>query len=144
MIKQLLSLALMLAALCVVPSVTEAQRGRTNWNRGNARVMNHERAPVVIPPRDRVVVAPPRVTPAAPPVLVHLPPPPPRAYHRPMAPRWRQAVWIDGYWRWSGDRYTWIQGRWVRPHRGFAWIQPRWEERDEGWVMVPGRWMRVR
>ena len=148
MIKQLLWLALTLAALCLVPSVTQAQHGHHRGQLEHAARRYGAHAPVVVaPPRERaVVVAPPRgrVIVAPPPVLVHLPPPlPQHAFRRPMAPRWRQAVWMEGYWQWNGDQYVWIDGRWVRPRRGYAWVQPRWEERDQGWILIPGRWSPV-
>ncbi len=28
------------------------------------------------------------------------------------------AVWIAGYWNWSGGRRYWVPGRWEHPHHG--------------------------
>jgi hypothetical protein len=67
-------------------------------------------------------------------------PPPPRWETRPSRP-WREAVWVDGHWQWSGHRYVWVNGHWDRPGRGFTrWDRGRWEHGPHGWTWVDGRW----
>jgi hypothetical protein len=50
-------------------------------------------------------------------VPVTFPPRPPPVEFIPPAPD-PHAVWVDGSWEWSGDRYGWIAGRWVIPPAG--------------------------
>jgi hypothetical protein len=50
-------------------------------------------------------------------------------------------VWIDGYYRWSGNRYVWVSGKWIVPPRaGAIWIAARWVPRDGSYVFIAGRW----
>lgn len=68
-----------------------------------------------------------------------VPPPPlkPRPGPRP-SPR---AVWIDGYWRWTGVDYVWIDGYWEpRPPIGKTWTSGSWVHTSRGWYWRPGRW----
>ena len=67
-------------------------------------------------------------------------PPPPRWDNRPNRP-WRNAVWVDGHWKWTGKRYVWVSGRWERPRQGFSrWDRGRWERGERGWHWTEGRW----
>ena len=74
-------------------------------------------------------------------VYVQLAPPPPRTIIIPPRPA-PAAVWISGYWDWSGSRYVWVPGRWNAkpPHPGAQWTPDRWVKTHRGWVREPGRW----
>lgn len=78
-----------------------------------------------------------RVRPAA--VVVYDAPPPVRVTVRP-APPVASAIWIEGYWQWSGATWVWEPGRWEQPRVGHVWVQPRWNRRGRGWVFVGGGW----
>ena len=68
-------------------------------------------------------------------------PPAPQAEVVGVAP-YPGAVWIGGYWGWSGGRHVWSPGRWEHPRPGYTWEPHRWERRDRGYVMVRGGWRR--
>lgn len=78
---------------------------------------------------------------ASPPVVVPYPPPAARVEQVPERPT-ADAVWIDGYWRWTGSGYDWVAGVWRVPLPGRAyapadtvrrrngellWYAPRWK-----------------
>jgi len=51
------------------------------------------------------------------------------------------AVWIGGYYRWSGAGWVWVRGYWGRPPWPRAhWIGGRWTRQGGGWVWVGGYW----
>ena len=81
--------------------------------------------------------------PPAPPVeevIVEAPPPVQVEELRP-APPFQGAVWIPGYWHWSGVRHVWAAGRWSPRPAGYAWEQHRWDRRPDGrWVQREGHW----
>ena len=52
------------------------------------------------------------------------------------------AVWIGGYWGWSGNRYSWVPGRWDHGRQGYAWNPHRWENRGGRWQLQGGGWRR--
>lgn len=53
------------------------------------------------------------------------------------------AVWIGGYWGWSGGRHTWVGGRWEQPRAGYRWEPHRWEPAGGGrWQLHGGGWTR--
>jgi hypothetical protein len=56
-------------------------------------------------------------------------------------PPWPGAVWIGGYWNWTGVRFVWLGGRWERPTPGFRWMPHRWERRAGHFRFVPGHWI---
>jgi hypothetical protein len=68
-------------------------------------------------------------------------PPPPRV-ESPGPPPSPGAIWIAGYWTWSGAQFVWQPGRWETPQPGAAWVPGRWKKTGEGWVWEPGRWRR--
>jgi hypothetical protein len=73
-----------------------------------------------------VASSPPRSPPAR---VEYVPPPRPGQ------------VWVQGSWRWAGNRYQWVPGRWARRPRRFArWEQGRWVRQPRGWVWVEGHW----
>ncbi|HEY4068607.1 MAG TPA: hypothetical protein VGM74_17015 [Burkholderiaceae bacterium] len=66
------------------------------------------------------------------PLVVDVAPPPPMVEVVPALP-FAGALWIGGYWGWSGGRHQWIGGHYERPRPGYAW-------RPHAWVNVGGRW----
>lgn len=64
--------------------------------------------------------------------VVEVAPPAPYAELVSAAP-YPGAVWINGYWGWSGQRHQWVPGYWESPRAGYAW-------RPHVWVQVGGRW----
>ncbi|HEX8951159.1 MAG TPA: hypothetical protein VF945_04905 [Polyangia bacterium] len=88
-------------------------------------------------PRPLAVYQPPL---AGAPIVVRAVPPPLLIESRPELPR-PDAVWIPGYWSWSGRRYVWIGGVWSAPRPGWVWIAPQWQRRSDGrWQWLPGHW----
>jgi hypothetical protein len=73
---------------------------------------------------------------------IALAPPPARVEVAPPAP-YAGAVWIDGYWDWSGGRHVWRAGHYERPRPGYIWVGRRWERRGHGWRASGGRWHRL-
>lgn len=80
-------------------------------------------------------------TPAGGVVVVSGPPPTPMVEARPGPPD-TQAVWIAGYWHWSGMQYAWIPGHWERAAPGARWHAPRYTIRDGTYYYEPGGWSR--
>jgi len=77
---------------------------------------------------------------AAPPgVAVGGPPPAPIVEIRPGPPVGR-AVWVSGYWHWTGMQYTWIPGHWEEDHPGAVWRAPRYSLREGVYFYEPGGW----
>lgn len=74
-------------------------------------------------------------------VAVSGPPPEPVREARPLPPD-AQAVWVAGYWHWSGMQYTWIPGHWESPPAGASWHAPRYSLRDGTYFYEPGSWSR--
>lgn len=69
-------------------------------------------------------------------------PPAPYTEAIPAAP-YPGAVWIGGYWDWSGGRHHWVSGRWAQPRPGYRWHARRWEPAPRGgWVLRGGYWAR--
>jgi hypothetical protein len=74
-------------------------------------------------------------------VAVTGPPPEPMREARPEPPD-AQAVWVAGYWHWSGMQYTWIPGHWENAPPGASWRAPRYSLRDGTYFYEPGSWSR--
>jgi hypothetical protein len=72
-------------------------------------------------------------------VAVSGPPPAPMRETRPLPPGER-AVWIAGYWHWTGMQYTWIPGHWEEARPGAVWRAPRYSLRDGVYFYEPGGW----
>ncbi len=71
-------------------------------------------------------------------------PPAPRAESRPVAPA-PHAIWVAGYWQWTGAEFVWIVGSWqFVPTPGARWQSARWKIKVGGAVLLPGRWIRGR
>ena len=58
-------------------------------------------------------------------VIVQAAPPAARLEVCPPVP-YASAIWVKGYWWWSGISYAWISGHYVRPIRGYHFVAPRW------------------
>lgn len=70
---------------------------------------------------------------------VGAPPPEPMQEVRPTPPN-VQAVWIAGYWNWTGVQYAWIPGHWESPPPGVRWRAPHYSFRDGTYFYEPGGW----
>jgi hypothetical protein len=69
-------------------------------------------------------------------------PPPPVVEVQPAAPV-VGAVWIPGYWQWTGRRHNWVAGRWSAPRPGYVWVAQRWDRHGNRWASAPGHWQVV-
>ncbi|HEY9105923.1 MAG TPA: hypothetical protein VIN58_04535 [Roseateles sp.] len=78
---------------------------------------------------------------AEPGVVVDVAPPPPYAEVVPALP-YAGAVWIEGYWGWSGGRHRWVPGYYERPRPGYRYEPHRWESRGGRWHLRGGGWVR--
>ena len=70
-----------------------------------------------------------------------LPPPPVREVI--IARPHPQAVWVEGYYSYSGygGRYEWVPGHWqTPPPRYRTFVRPYWERRGGSYVYVRGYW----
>lgn len=53
------------------------------------------------------------------------------------------AVWVGGYWNWSGGRHVWVPGHYVRANPGYRWQPHYWQRRPGGgWWLRGGVWVR--
>ncbi len=82
----------------------------------------------VVAPYPRYAVAEPAYEGPA----VYVAPPAPYVEVIPVIP-FPGAIWIGGYWGWSGGRHQWVPGRWDRPRVGYAW-------RPHAWLHIGGQW----
>lgn len=72
-------------------------------------------------------------------VVVSGPPPAPVHEERPPAPN-PQAIWVAGYWHWTGMQYAWIPGHWEAPPSGAVWAAPRVTTQDGRYIYESGGW----
>ncbi|WP_394825320.1 hypothetical protein [Pendulispora albinea] len=72
-------------------------------------------------------------------VVVNGPPPLPLQEERP-APPGATAVWVNGYWHWTGAQYTWIPGHWENAPPGQSWYAPRYSASEGAFFYQPGGW----
>ena len=79
---------------------------------------------------------------AAPVVVVDVPPPAPYVEVVPVMP-YPGAVWIGGYWGWSGGRHQWVNGFYDRPRPGYRYEPHRWESSGGRWHLRVGGWVRL-
>ena len=78
------------------------------------------------------------------PATVYAPMAPPAPYYevQPALP-YPGAIWINGYWNWSGNRHHWVPGRYERPRPGYRWQPHRWDRSPRGgWYLQGGGWVR--
>jgi hypothetical protein len=86
------------------------------------------------------------------PAAIHEPPavahrvaaaaPPPLLVEAPGTPPSREAIWIPGFWSWTGVRFAWVAGTWSAPRPGWRWIEGHWRPDQRAWRWEPGRWRR--
>lgn len=70
-------------------------------------------------------------------------PPPDRAPQEVAPPRPApHAVWVPGYWHWTGMSYAWVPGRWENPPPGSAWRAPSYSIHNGSYFYDPGGWRR--
>ena len=51
------------------------------------------------------------------------------------------AIWISGYWMYTGGGYAWVRGHWeVPPPACRVYVAPHWRHRRQGYVYVRGYW----
>jgi hypothetical protein len=74
-------------------------------------------------------------------MAVAAPPPEPIVEGRPLA-RNPEAMWIPGYWHWTGIQYAWIPGHWEVGPPGARWRRPRYSVREGVYFYEPGAWTR--
>ena len=86
---------------------------------------------VVVPARGGFVAAP----------LIAVAPPVPRVEVIGAAP-FDGAIWIGGYWRWTGGEHVWVAGRWAHPRAGYRWVPHTWVHEGGGWRLAEGHWAR--
>jgi hypothetical protein len=72
-------------------------------------------------------------------VVVAGPPPPPVPETQPPPPQ-PAALWVPGYWHWTGMQYAWIPGRWESPPPGTHWYGPQYGIRSGTYFYEPGGW----
>jgi hypothetical protein len=83
---------------------------------------------------------------------IHVPPfvpltaspatPPPLLVETPVGRPSREAVWIPGFWTWTGRRYVWASGSWSAPYPGHSWTEGHWRRSGNGFTWTPGLWRR--
>lgn len=72
-------------------------------------------------------------------VVVSGPPPAMVREERPPPPS-AQAVWVAGYWHWTGMQYAWIPGHWDAPPPGATWNAPVYSSREGKFFYESGGW----
>lgn len=52
------------------------------------------------------------------------------------------AVWIDGYWHWSGYEWVWVSGKWERAQTGYVYVEPSYayDDNRDAYLYTPGYW----
>jgi hypothetical protein len=78
-------------------------------------------------------------------VPVRVPYPPPAAQVEIVPPQpTPEAVWVDGFYRWTGRDYDWTAGAWVVPQPGTKYAPPTaMRLRDGTLVYYEGTWRRT-
>jgi hypothetical protein len=88
-------------------------------------------------PPQTVIYQPPQVQQ---PVYVQTQPPP--VINEVITPvPYQGAVWIPGYWHWSGYNHVWVGGHYSAPRVGWRWQPDRWVQGPQGWYRQPGQWI---
>lgn len=52
-------------------------------------------------------------------------------------------IWIQGRWKWNGNKYVWVNGYWVKPRYGHVWVPGHWVKTRRGWHWRSGHWKRI-
>lgn len=73
--------------------------------------------------------------------VVDVAPPAPYTEVVPVAP-YVGAVWIDGYWGWSGGRHVWYGGHYEHGRPGYFYRQNGWSHDGGRYHFHRGGWMR--
>jgi WXXGXW repeat (2 copies) len=50
------------------------------------------------------------------------------------------AVWIGGYWHWTGRQFVWSPGYWSRAVYGKTWVPHQWRPGVGTWHLHGGFW----
>jgi WXXGXW repeat (2 copies) len=50
------------------------------------------------------------------------------------------AVWIGGYWHWTGQQFVWSPGYWTRAAHGKTWVPHQWRQGVGAWHLHGGYW----
>jgi hypothetical protein len=81
-------------------------------------------------------------SPAGPVVVADVAPPAPYYEPVPVVP-YPGAVWITGYWGWSGGRHVWVGGHYEHGRPGYGWQPHQWVHGGDGrWHLQEGHWAR--
>jgi len=74
-------------------------------------------------------------------VTVTTAPPPvrPAVAQRPPKPG-DDAVWVSGYYQWSGTAWVWVDGHWERDRAGYVWVAPVANDVNGRVEYHPGYW----
>lgn len=68
-------------------------------------------------------------------------PPPPQEESKSPSPGPKH-TWVDGHWKWSGNRYIWVSGHWEKQRGNKTFVAGHWDRTAHGWRWVPGHWRR--
>jgi hypothetical protein len=69
------------------------------------------------------------------------PAPPPPVSEVVSAPPAPNALWVPGYWSFTGNGYTWLGGHWeIPPPTARAYVAAHWETRGDHYVYVQSYW----
>jgi len=70
------------------------------------------------------------------------PPPPPKVAETVSPSPAANAVWIPGFWDYTGSSYIWNTGHWeIPPPVARQYVSPHWENRGGTYVWVRGYWV---
>jgi hypothetical protein len=76
-----------------------------------------------------------------PPIVVVEAPPAPK-YETPPPKPSPNAIWIEGYWHWTGSSWIWRNGYWTSPRPGYVWVKPRYKRERK--IYIRGHWRPIK